>query len=101
MARCCRLAPKVVVSSGKFVRAVILPHREKIILVERRKVVERDPACRAKVPLQALQWRHSLSLVRGELRETNLCVSLWFVSLRCFLAYLICFHFYLLGCAIL
>jgi hypothetical protein len=29
MARRCRLAPKVVVSSWKFVRAVILPLREK------------------------------------------------------------------------
>jgi hypothetical protein len=29
MARCRRLAPKVVVSSGKFVRALILPLREK------------------------------------------------------------------------
>jgi hypothetical protein len=29
MARCRRLAPKVVVSSGKFVRAAILPLRRK------------------------------------------------------------------------
>jgi hypothetical protein len=29
MARRCRLAPKVVVSSQKFVRVVILPHHEK------------------------------------------------------------------------
>jgi hypothetical protein len=29
MARCHRLAPKVVMSSGKFVRAVILPLRGK------------------------------------------------------------------------
>jgi hypothetical protein len=38
--------------------------------------------------------------VGGELRETNPCVSLWFASLCCFLAYLICFRFDLLGCAI-
>jgi hypothetical protein len=31
-----------VVSNGKFVRAAILPLREKIPLVERRKVVERE-----------------------------------------------------------
>jgi hypothetical protein len=40
MARLCRLAPKVVVSSGKFMRVIILPLREKIALVERRKEVE-------------------------------------------------------------
>jgi hypothetical protein len=37
--------------------------------------------------------------VGGELRETNPCISLWFASLSCFLAYLICFRFDLLGCA--
>jgi hypothetical protein len=38
--------------------------------------------------------------VGGELQETNPCVSLWFASLSWFRAYLICFHFDLLGCAI-
>jgi hypothetical protein len=59
--------------------------------VERRKVVERDPACCGNSALQAPQWIHSRSLVGGELRETNPCISLWFASLSCFLAYLICF----------
>jgi hypothetical protein len=62
-------------------------------------VVERDPTCCGKVPLQTPQWRHSLSLVGGELLETNPCVPLWFVSLSCFLAYLICFRLDLLRCA--
>jgi hypothetical protein len=69
------------VSSEKFVRVVILPLREKNDLVERRKVVERDLACCGKVPLQAPQWRHSLSLVGDELQETNPCISLRFTSL--------------------
>jgi hypothetical protein len=99
MARRRQLAPKVVVSSGKFVRVVILPLREKIALVERRKVVERDPACCGNSPLQAPQRRRSRSLGGGELRETIPCISLWFASPSCFLAYLICFRFGLLGCA--
>jgi hypothetical protein len=37
--------------------------------------------------------------VGGELRETNPYVSLWFASLSCFLAYLLCFRFNLLGSA--
>jgi hypothetical protein len=37
--------------------------------------------------------------VGGELRVTNPCISLWFASLSCFLAYLICFCFDLLVCA--
>jgi hypothetical protein len=81
MARHRRLTPKVVVSSGKFVRVVILPLREKIVLVERRKVVERDLTCCGNSPLQAPQQRRSLSLVGGELWETNPCVSLWFAFL--------------------
>jgi hypothetical protein len=72
---------------------------KKIILVERRKLVERDPIYCGNSFLQDPQQRRSLSLVRGELRETNPCVSLWFASLSCFLAYLIYFHFDLLGCA--
>jgi hypothetical protein len=77
-------SPKVVVSSEKFVRVVILPLREKIALVERRKVVERDPTCCGNAHLQAPQRRRSRSLVGGELRETNPCISLWFASLSCF-----------------
>jgi hypothetical protein len=53
-------------------------------LVERRKVVERDPACCGNCPLQAPQWRRSHSLVGGELRETNPCSFMWFASLSCF-----------------
>jgi hypothetical protein len=71
MARRRRLAPKVVVSSGNFVRAVILPLRRKIVLVERRKVVERDPTYCGRFTLQAPQRRRSHSLVGGELWETN------------------------------
>jgi hypothetical protein len=44
---------------------------EKIDLEERREAVERDPTCCGKVPFQAPQRRCSLSLVRGELQETN------------------------------
>jgi hypothetical protein len=62
-------------------------------------MVERDPTCCGKFPLQAPQQRSSLSSVGGELRETNSCISLWFASLSCFLAYLICFRFDLLECA--
>jgi hypothetical protein len=32
--------------------------------------------------------------------EKNPCISLWFASLSCFLAYLFCFRFNLLGCAL-
>jgi hypothetical protein len=53
MARCRQLAPKVVVSSRKFVRATVFLFVEKIPLVERRKVVERDPTCCGNCPLQA------------------------------------------------
>jgi hypothetical protein len=81
MARHHRLAPKVVVSSGKFVRVVILPLCGKDCLSGKREVVERDPTCCGKVPLQDPQRRRSFSLVGGELWETNLCVSLWFASL--------------------
>jgi hypothetical protein len=56
---------------------------EKIPLVERRKVVERDPACCGNCPLQAPQRRRSHSLVGGELRETNLRFFVWFDSLSC------------------
>jgi hypothetical protein len=88
------------VSNEKFVRDVILPLHGKNHLSERRKVVERDSTCCGKVHLQASQWRHGLSLVGGELRKTNPCISLWFASLSWFLAYLICFRFDLLGCVI-
>jgi hypothetical protein len=44
---------------------------EKITLVERRKVVERDPTCCGRFPLQGPQRRRSRSLVGGEFRETN------------------------------
>jgi hypothetical protein len=57
---------------------------KKIALVERRKVVESDPTCWGNSPLQPAQRRRSRSLVGGELRETNPCISLWFVSLSCF-----------------
>jgi hypothetical protein len=57
---------------------------EKITLVERRQVVERDPTCCGNFPLQAPQRRRSHSLVGGELRETNLCLFVWFASLSCF-----------------
>jgi hypothetical protein len=66
------------------VRAVILPLREKIALVERRKVVEIDPACCGNCPLQAPQRRCRCSLVGSELRVTNPCFSLWFASLSYF-----------------
>jgi hypothetical protein len=46
-------------------------------------VVERDPACCGNCPLQAPQQRRSRSLVGGELRETNPCFFVWFVSLSC------------------
>jgi hypothetical protein len=72
------------VSSEKFVRAAILPLREKIPLVERRKVVERDSACCGNCPLQATQRRCSHSLVGGEFREINPCFFMWFGSLSCF-----------------
>jgi hypothetical protein len=57
---------------------------EKITLVEKRKVVERDPVCCGNYPLQAPQRRCSRSLVGGELRETNPCFFVWFASLSCF-----------------
>jgi hypothetical protein len=57
---------------------------EKIPIVERRKEVERDPACCGNCPLQASQWRRSHSLVGGELLETNPCFFVWFASLSCF-----------------
>jgi hypothetical protein len=57
---------------------------EKIPLVERWKVVERDPACCENCPLEAPQRRRSHSLVGGELRETNPCFFVWFDSLSCF-----------------
>jgi hypothetical protein len=66
------------------VRTVILPLREKIALVERRKLVERDPACCGNSPLQAPQRRRIRSLVGIELRGTNPCISSWFASLSCF-----------------
>jgi hypothetical protein len=47
-------------------------------------VVERDPACCGNCPLQAPQRRRSHSLVGGELRETNLCLFVWFDSLSCY-----------------
>jgi hypothetical protein len=43
-----------VVSSGKFVRVVILPLSEKITLVERRKVLERDRLVVGIVPYKLL-----------------------------------------------
>jgi hypothetical protein len=57
---------------------------EKITLVERRKVVERDPTCCENCPLQAPQRSRSHSLVDGELRETNPSFFVWFDSLSCF-----------------
>jgi hypothetical protein len=57
---------------------------EKIPIVERRKVVERDPACCGNCPLQAPQRRRSHSLVGGDLRESNPCFFVWFDSLSCF-----------------
>jgi hypothetical protein len=53
---------------------------EKITLVERGKVVERDPAYCGNSPLQAAQWRRSRSLVGGELQETNPFFFMWFAS---------------------
>jgi hypothetical protein len=69
------------VSGGKFLRVMILPHREKITLVERRKEVERDPTCCENSPLQAPQQRRRRSLVGGELRETNTCLSKYICGL--------------------
>jgi hypothetical protein len=80
MARRRRIAPKVVVSSGKFVRAVILPLRGKD-LVETRKAIERDPTCCGRIPLQAPQRRRSCSFAGGELRKQILVSPLWFASL--------------------
>jgi hypothetical protein len=57
---------------------------EKITLVERRKVVERDPTCCGNCPLQAPQRRRSHSSVGGELQKTNPCFFMWFDSLSCF-----------------
>jgi hypothetical protein len=64
-------------------------------------VVERDSTCCGEVPLQAPQRRRNLSLVGGELRETNTHLS-FVVFLTC----LICSIFTLLpldlvGCACL
>jgi hypothetical protein len=87
------------VSSGKFVRAVILPLRGKDCLsIKEESDWKRTGLWESS--FQAPQRRRSLSLVGCELRETNPCVSLWFASLSWFLAYLICFYFDLLGCAI-
>jgi hypothetical protein len=58
---------------------------EKIALEERREAVERDPTCCGKVPLQAPQRRRSLSLVRGELQETNPHLS-FVVCLTCLIS---------------
>jgi hypothetical protein len=57
---------------------------KKIALVERRKVVKRDPTCCGNCPLQSPQWRCSRSLVGGELREINPCIFVWFASQICF-----------------
>jgi hypothetical protein len=51
MARRRRLAPKFVVSNGMYVSCLFV---EKIALVERRKVVERDPTCCGKFPYKLL-----------------------------------------------
>ena len=82
----------------------LAPLVEKIALVELRKVVERDPACCGRPlvdPLQAPQRRRSLSLVGGELRKTNPCVSIVVCLSSCFVAYLLCFRFDLRWCAYL
>jgi hypothetical protein len=72
---------------------------KKIVLMERRKEVERDPAYCGNSPLKAPQRRRSRSVVGGELWEINPCIYLWIASLSSFLAYLICFRFDLLRCA--
>jgi hypothetical protein len=57
--------------SGKIASPVVSSSSwKKIPLVERRKVVEKDPTCCGNCPLQAPQQRRSRSLVGRELRET-------------------------------
>jgi hypothetical protein len=56
---------------------------EKITLVEKGKVVERQPTCCGRTPLQDPQLSRSRSLVGGELWETNPHLS-FVVCLTCF-----------------
>jgi hypothetical protein len=78
------------VSSGKFTRVVILPLSEKDRLSGKEESGWRDPTCCGKVSLQAPCERWT----SGNKYFLTHC---GFASLSCFLAYLICFRFDLLG----
>jgi hypothetical protein len=86
MARHHRIAPKVVVSSGKFVRAAILPLRGK----DRLNGNEESGWKRPDLLWEKSFTSSSTETVSGELRETNPHLS-FVVSLICFDLYHIYF----------
>ena len=67
-------------------------------------MVEKDPTQRIELQeteaQQVSQRRCRIHFGESKLRETNLCVSLWFASLLISLAFNLCFYFDLLGCVV-
>ena len=104
MARCRRLAPDGVVSSGKFVRKWSCPLGEKDQDSRIGEVVERystqgielKETHTQRVP----QRRHMIHGGESEFRETNPCVSFVVCLTTHFSSFTLCFRFDLLGCIV-